>query len=359
MAPIHVVGAGPAGSIAALSALRRGHKVHISEEHAEAGIPRNCSGLFSKDGLCSLRDYIDYRPFVVNAIRGADIYLAGESFSVRRKDAVAFACDRAAMDKELASAAASEGADIAFGERISSISRLLSDNIIGADGPLSLIADSFGFPKPKEHVMTLQAQVRHRSEDPSVIEMHISRERFPGFFAWVIPHDERTAEFGVGVVAPGNVHSAWKHLLVMKGVDTLPKPSGFVIPMGARHRCAGRFGKNTVLLVGDAAGQVKSTTGGGVVFGGNCAALAGRHATDPVGYELAWRSRFGADLAMHAMLHHYMATRSESQLAALGRRIKKTNLDEYLSRHGHMDRPTRMVGTAAIIHLLKNLGGVV
>jgi flavin-dependent dehydrogenase len=102
MPKVHVVGAGPAGSIAAISALRSGHEVMISEEHPAAGLPRNCSGLFSKDGLETLRRFIDYRQFVINPIKGADIYVAGERFSVRRSEPVAFVCDRAAMDQALA-----------------------------------------------------------------------------------------------------------------------------------------------------------------------------------------------------------------------------------------------------------------
>jgi digeranylgeranylglycerophospholipid reductase len=357
MPDVHVVGAGPAGSIAAISALREGHSVFLSEEHEVPGIPRNCSGLFSKDGLETLGGFMDFRKFVSNAIHGADIDLAGQGFSVRRKDPVAYVCDRSSMDQHLAKTAESEGARMFFSQRISRLDQLRSGNIIGADGPLSFIADAFGFPRARGFASTLQEVLPYKSEDSHVIEMFISKERFPGFFAWIIPQDEDTAEFGVGVLSPAKPIHGWKHLLRMKGMG-FQKPKGFIIPLRPRPRTGSRIGRRNVLLVGDAAGQVKSTTGGGVVFGGNCAALAGRHATNPLGYELAWRSRFGPDLAMHALLHGYLSSRTESQLADLGRRIKKTNLDDYLSRHGHMDKPTRMVGPAAMLHLIMNLGGV-
>jgi flavin-dependent dehydrogenase len=309
---------------------------------------------------------MDYRKHIINEIKGADIHIAGESFSVRRREPVAFVCDRASMDQGLASRAESEGAELHAGERISSIPQLRSDNIIGADGPLSFVASAFAFPRVRKHVSTLQAEMRFSSEDPHVIEMHISKERFPGFFAWVIPHDEHTAEFGAGVLAPGDAKAAWQNLLRMKGIrggcgagGGSEGPKGFVIPLRPRSRTGQRCGRRNVLLAGDAAGQVKSTTGGGVIFGGNCAAIAGRYPTNPIGYELEWRARFGADLAMHAMLHRFLSSRTESQLASLGRRIKKTNLDDYLSRHGHMDRPTRMLNAAALLHLVKNMGGVI
>jgi flavin-dependent dehydrogenase len=322
-------------------------------------MPRNCSGLFSKEGLESLKGFMDYRSIIINPIKGADIYLADEKFSVRRNEAVAFVCDRVAMDQALARHAEDEGARMHYGERISDLSAFRSGNIIGADGPLSYVAKAFRFPLIRRYVSTLQAIIPYRSKDPNCLEMHISNERFPGFFAWVLPHDEQTAEFGVGVLAPHSAPAAWKRLLKQKRIGAAPAPKGFLIPLRDRQKTAGRYCERNVLLVGDAAGQVKSTTGGGVIFGGNCAAIAGRFVSNPLGYELAWRARFGADLAMHAMLHHYLSSRTDSQLSAFGRRIKKTNLDEYLERHGHKDKPTRMVGMAAVLHILKNMGGLI
>ncbi|MCI0503922.1 NAD(P)/FAD-dependent oxidoreductase [Candidatus Micrarchaeota archaeon] len=356
MALIHVVGGGPAGSIAAISALRSGHGVVLSEEHNVAGLPRNCSGLFSRDGLGTLSPFIDYRRHVVNPIRGARISFAGTGITVRRKDAVAFVCDRAGMDRELASRAEAEGAQIRYGERIRS--SFHSRNIIGADGPLSAVARHFGFPAIRQHVATLQARVPYESEEPDMIEMHLSGERFPGFFAWVIPQNAHTAEFGVGVELPNRPAAAWNRLMRMKGIAAPPKPCGFVIPILPRSKTAVRKNGFNVVLAGDAAGQVKSTTGGGVIFGGNCAALAGKYALSPARYEFEWRAKFGPDLAMHRAIHRFISSRSDPELSSIGRRIKKLNIDSYLSHHGHMDRPTKMLRPQLLAHMLKNIAGI-
>jgi digeranylgeranylglycerophospholipid reductase len=353
MAHIHVVGAGPSGSIAALSALRAGHSVHVSEEHPSAGVPENCSGLFSRDGLESLGGFIDYRDFVIRPMRGADIHVAGETLSVRKKDAVGFVCDRASMDAALAARAGEEGAEVSYGERVDG--RFLSDNIIGADGPLSSVARHFRFPRIQSYAATLQAMVPFKAADPDIVEVFISKSMFPGFFGWVIPHDEYAAEFGVGVLMPQRAQPAWHKLMRLKGVGKAPVPRGHVIPLSVRPRTAKRAGRRNVLLVGDAAGQVKSTTGGGVIFGGNCAAIAGRHPTDPAAYERAWRMAHGPDLALHRMAHRYLASLSDAQLSAFGRKLKKLNFDGYLSNHGHMDRPTRMIRPQLLAHVLRNI----
>ncbi|MDD5171827.1 MAG: NAD(P)/FAD-dependent oxidoreductase [Candidatus ainarchaeum sp.] len=356
MARIHVVGAGPAGSIAAMNALRFGHDVVVSEDHPAAGVPENCSGLFSIDGLQTLSDFIDYRKFIIQPIHGADIHLVDQNLSVRRRKPVGYVCDRKAMDHHLASRAECEGAKINYGERVSN--RFHADNIIGADGPLSTVARHFRFRPIQRHVSTLQAVLPYRAKDPGVVEVFLSNSRFPGFFAWIIPHDEYAAEFGVGVELPDKPLESWKRLLRLKSIHNAPPPKGAVIPIETRSQTAMRIGKRNILLAGDAAGQVKSTTGGGVIFGGNCGALAGRHALAPKRYEMEWRLRYGTDLAMHLIIHDYLASMSDKEMSAFGRRLKKLNCDSYLSRHGHMDRPTRMIGPAILLHLMKNMTGV-
>jgi digeranylgeranylglycerophospholipid reductase len=269
---------------------------------------------------------------------------------------VGFVCSRSGMDQDMASLAEAEGARINFGERVRDSFR--SAHVIGADGPLSTVARHFGFPPITRFAATLQAAIPYRCEDPDAVEVHISNSMFPGFFAWVIPHDECTAEFGVGVEMPARAQDAWARLLRLKGLDSAPRPKGAAIPLAVRSVTGKRAGRGSVLLAGDAAGQVKSTTGGGVIFGGNCARFAGMHATAPLRYEMEWRSRFGADLKIHSMAHDYLSSLSERSLADLGRRLKKLNFDGYLSKHGHMDRPTRMMRPQLVLLMLRQMIGL-
>ncbi|MBI5046170.1 NAD(P)/FAD-dependent oxidoreductase [Candidatus Micrarchaeota archaeon] len=361
---VHVVGAGPAGSISAITALRNGHEVIVSEDHPKSGTPENCSGLFSQAGLETLASYVNYKPFIVNPINGADIYFVDQKISIRRSSPVGYVCSRHSLDESLAQKASEEGAKINYGERITD--RFHADNIIGADGPLSSVARYFGFKKINKHASTLQSIVRYSCEDSHAVEVYLSNEKFPGFFAWIIPHDEYTAEFGVGVELPHRAINAWNALLKLKGVSTNGfnnssdkiNPKGAVIPLSVRSRTGKQIKNNknvrNVILVGDAAGQVKATTGGGVIFGGNCAKLAGKHFNNPLRYEVEWRARYGADLAIHSKVHNYVAGLSDSQLSAFGKRLNKMNLGEFLSKNGHMDRPTKMIRPSLLLHLLKN-----
>ncbi len=345
MAEVHIIGAGPVGSLAAISALKNGHDVIVSEEHASAGSPENCSGLFSRDGLESL--HIDYRKLIVNPIYGADIHIGSEKLEIRRDDPVGFVLDRGQLDYSLAQKAQDMGAKINFNERVKG--NFYSRTIIGADGPMSHVASHFRFPKISSFASTMQETLPFSSEDPHIVQVFLS-SRFPGFFGWIIPKDEDFAEFGAGVKVPNQPAPAFRHLLKMKSLAP-KKPRGWLIPISTRKKTSMKNGYN-VLLAGDAAGQVKSTTGGGVIFGGYCAEIAGR-TLDPLKYDIEWNLRYGPDLKIHNLVHSFLENKSEKELSRLGQRLKKLNCDGFLSNFGHMDKPTKMIGPQIMAHLLK------
>ena len=112
---VHIIGAGPAGSIAAISAVRNGYDVLVSEDHNSAGEPANCSGLLSRDGLQSLSGFVDYRKSVINRIHGADIHLVDQKMCIRKNMPVGFVCDRSVLDKELAAKLVQFKVDMAKG----------------------------------------------------------------------------------------------------------------------------------------------------------------------------------------------------------------------------------------------------
>lgn len=347
---VHIIGAGPAGSIAAISAVRHGYDTILSEEHPIAGVPTHCSGLFSKDGLERLRDFVDYRPLIINPIYGAILDIAGVRLDIVRNEPVAFVCDRAGLDQTLAANAVNEGVHVAYGKK--AVAPYASSLVIGADGPFSSVARHFGFPKIEKYASTLQAHIPYPCEDPHRVEVYIDTEKFPGFFAWIIPQNEGVAEFGVGVTLPHSVTRAWRALLTMKGVSYPTTPKGAVIPIRTRKKTAGLFGKYRVCLVGDAAGQTKSNTGGGVIFGGQCAMLAGKYAQEPWKYETMWKLKHGPDLLLHQLVHRYWADRKNIELCRIATTLKSLRLDQYLSQHGHMDRPLRMIGLNLVSHFL-------
>ncbi len=341
---VRIIGAGPSGSVAAISALRAGHEVEVYEEHEKAGYPQHCSGLVSKEGLQSLSDIVDYRPYTINKISRAVFDFAGEEFVIDRKAETACVIDRAAFDHALAQNAEEEGAKIFYGKRFSHCCEASKQKtIIGADGTLSHTAHHFNFPKIKKFAFTLKTKVKISTDEPNTVLMFYDNEKFPGFFGWLIPYNEYEAEIGMGTTE-GNAAKMKKGLdfLIEKtGAKESGKPMGRLIPIEPRAKIAESFGSTNVLLVGDAAGQVKSSSGGGVVFGSAGARLAGLYAHSPQEYELKWKMENEKDMLAHTLLRSFFAVQPEFALRFTARFSRYAGLDSMLSLYGNMDRPVR------------------
>ena len=111
--------------------------------------------------------------------------------------------------------------------------------------------------------------------DPAMVEVWFGEETAPGFFAWVIPTYEGQAR--VGLAARGGDPTRLLARFIKKRFNaSYPSPrAGQVLVDGPVSRTS----FPGMLLVGDAAGHVKPTTGGGVVLGGLCAIEAGKVAS--------------------------------------------------------------------------------
>lgn len=349
---VHIIGAGPAGSIAALSAVRNNSSAVVSEEHSCSGIPTNCSGLVSKSGLDSLKDYVDYKKFIENEFNGAIIDFSGIQFSVEKKDSIAYSINRSSFDQELISNAEKEGAKIDYNDKVNE--NFYSNILIGADGPNSTIAKKFNFPKIKKFVCTAQKEVKHSCEDPRKVYLYYSNKLFPGFFGWIIPKNKDYVEVGCGSVLPNNPKKGFSYLLTKLNAD--PEDVSFsIIPISVREKTSLSQGNKKVLLVGDAAGQTKATTGGGIVFGGNCASIAGKLADDPEKYESEWNRNFGFDLSTHSLIQSFLEQRGEKGLRNIGKFLNTVKIDGYLSTNGDMDSPSKMVNLNLLAHFVKNI----
>ncbi len=341
MFDVHVIGAGPSGCFAAIEAANAGHSVKISEEHQKVGSPTNCSGLVSATGLRELSDFVDYRKCALNRIFGANIHCGGETMRVRRSEPAAFVIDRAHFDLLCAQAAESAGVQIQTGKRISG--DFEAATIIGADGPASEVAKFFSFPRQPHFVSTFQGQFKYACPDPHSVEVYLSSD-FPGFFGWAIPQDESTALIGAGVRPPNSSKRAYDSLVRMLGSPRELSCSGFTIPTAVRPKTAGIFGGKKVLLAGDAAGQVKATTGGGIYFGASCGRIAGRLCQSPLEYEREWRRRHYPDLLIHRALRLWLDSAPRKLTEISFAAAKSLRIGQFLSAEGHMDRPSEMLG---------------
>ncbi|MFH1448286.1 MAG: NAD(P)/FAD-dependent oxidoreductase [Candidatus Micrarchaeota archaeon] len=345
MQGITIIGGGPAGCCAARAVLANGGRATIYEEHKRIGSPVQCSGLVSKKGLDSIG--IDYSKAVLNHINGAVIHHgSGTSLRVETPDTKALVIDRAEFDSMCAQEAESEGAKIIFSRK-----NPLSESgsiVIGADGVFSGTARAFDFPAFRHIVSCYQVQFSNADyEETHNVSIYLSKRLFPGFFGWVIPVNKDTVRVGLGVSFGKNPKGYFNQFVrelqstVLEGAKQESWLGG-CIPLSPRGHCT----KGRVMLVGDAAGQVKALSGGGVYFGCNCASIAGRTAVvnpdNVFAYESEWRSRFNRDLQIHRVMRwalNLLPERMTGSLMAAGRSL---GAERFLVNYGDMDRPTEI-----------------
>jgi len=357
---IVVVGAGPAGLIAAREAARRGATVTVLEEHAEIGVPCHCAGLLSIKGLKDLGVPLS-ADFIQNQLKGARFYSpSGLSFTVGRREAVACAVDRSMFDKFLAEQATNAGAEIRTESRVENVSRrdkriavedsltsISAGVVVDAEGAVSRFVETMGLKllESRGVLPALQFKLEDVNVDPAYAEIHVGNKVAPGFFTWVIPLGPDSAR--VGLACKGaNVREKLESFIQGRfgKVKRTTVSSGRIITCGPIPRTY----DDNFIVVGDAAGQVKPTTGGGVILGGMCAAFAGEVAAESAKnrdygavflekYERLWKSKLGGEFRTMRLARQVVNRLSDKTVDKLFKFVLDKNLQEEFSVKGDID----------------------
>ncbi len=353
---VAVVGAGTAGLIAARDLAASGIDTGVYERKKRLGYPPRASGIVSIEGLRGLG--INYRKAVTNTLYGANIHAGKEVMRILSRKPMAHVLDREKLNLACYDESVRGGAGVFLGRSVDSkiLEGLHKDHIIvGADGAVSAVARHFSMGAIDDHVLTYKAEFDAMPRDRRVVDLFFDDEVVPGFFGWMCPNTKGTLEVGIGIASGhGDSKSAFDRFLKVRGVSEAVDGSkmlgGYasIIPVSARKRIVDE--NVEVLLIGDAAGQVKPTTGGGIVFGGNGAMLAARAIVDHIeegsglsAYEKVFNEKFGRDLAMHRALSRIYSGMGTGRLALLMKVAKALGAESFLSKYGDMDRPGVML----------------
>lgn len=390
---VTIIGAGPVGSIAAEVLANDGYKVLILEEHPTVGLPQHCTGKISVNALREL----NLKPIgTLQEIRGATFYSPNmKSFTIKSNITQAYILDRQIFDSWLSDRSVKAGAKLITNARATNISTSsLGTNInfkcgnnsqniasrvaVAADGANSSVAHWLGlYSKESASVkMGVQREVKGiRDIEQDVVELYFGRKYAPGFFAWIVPTRADEARVGLCV----NVHSdkpALKYLdefihnhpIVrekLKGC-LLEEPTAHLIPTGGPIRDTVYDG---IIIAGDAAGQVKSTTGGGLYYGMLCAMLAGKTLSKAlanskngvilkealVEYERSWRRKLGGEIAFSVKARSFMDSLTDDEVAYLFNILREDDsLMDSIVKEGDLDWQSS-VTRPIVKHLLKKV----
>jgi len=334
-----VVGGGPAGLYAAQKIASRGRSVLVCEEHDHVGRPVHCTGILAID---SFSDFDLPRDVRLNALTAARfVSPSGLVVDYETQSPLATVIDRVAFDRALASRARAAGAEMRVGARVSTIEP-------HADGVTVVAGDwcvhtrlvvlacgaSYGFQRrlglgfPSAHLQTAQRELP--ATRLGEVELHFGRTVARDGFAWAVPvvrHDGTFAR--VGAMASDDALGAYTRMLARIAepwgvqVDGAP-PRQKVLPLGEIPRTYA----DRLLVVGDAAGLVKPTTGGGIHYSLLSAGLAAEVAVDALRhdrleaaslarYERNWRRHLADELATQHALRRVVTALDDAEVDSL------------------------------------------
>jgi len=264
---ISIIGAGPSGSYLAFLLAKSGKKVQIFEEHSSVGRPVQCTGIVTS----SISRFIRLKKeFVINNIGTARIYSPNGEFVETKLKNPDIILNREKFDRHLAKKAVEAGALLHLNSKFvgfenkkllirqkNSIKKISSEYVIGADGPLSAVAKQAGLYGKRRFLTGIQALARLKNNN--AVEFY----PFAGGFAWVVPESRSIVR--IGLAAKQNVSGLFNSFLKNKSVykERIIEKQGGIIPIYKRIQLK----KGNIYLLGDAALQVKATTGGGIVQG--------------------------------------------------------------------------------------------
>ncbi len=366
---ICVIGAGVVGLALAKEMAKRGMEVEVCDMKRKISDNADkASGILSKKGLDSTG--INYNNAIVNALDGAVIHSKNEELRIKAKETKAFILDRAALSEICKKEAEAEGVKISLGRKIDKkeIKELQKEYkvIVGADGAVSTVANAFNFPNISDYILTYKAKCTVKQvKDKNVVDLYFDNNITNCFFGWVAPHSDSIIEIGVGVDSKFKKNSKNTFDKFIEnpdisniiGENEIINGQGSLIPINTREKTVIK----NVLLVGDAAGQVKATTGGGIIFGIKCAKTAAdaiweniTYGKDLRIYETEWRRKFGADLYIHKLIHNYYSLLGNNQMDMLLKTIKVLKGEKFFSKYGDMDSPKEMIKKFFFRNLVKN-----
>jgi len=345
MHDIAIIGGGPGGLYAARQLARGGFDVAVFEEHPVAGDPVHCTGVLALEAF----DEFDVsRDAILNPLHTARFFgPSGASIEYSTPRVEAVVVDRRVFDERLCGSAQAAGARVHVGARITDVR--VSDRAVTiaragegdvearacvlACGANYSLQRRLGLGIPDLHLQSAQIEVPALS--PGDVEIHFGADVAPRGFAWVVPVCRGAHSFArVGLMCDRDAREYFDRFLAKIGprwqtgrsdcLDDGVAPRNKILPLAP----IGKTYTTRLLAVGDAAGLVKATTGGGIYYSllsGSLAAdvLAAALRDDDLSdaalsiYEQRWRAALGDELDAQMTLRQVANGLSDEEIEAL------------------------------------------
>ena len=355
-ADVIVIGAGPAGNGVARRLAVLGHDVVVLEARERIG-DKLCTGIVGTDclklagpaGATVLRD-----------IKAATCILpSGKAVRFDMGRTYAHVVDRVGFVASIAQSAQEVGAEYPPERKVTQVA---VDNggvevrawagqreevfkgkaLVLANGFGSGFARSLGLGSVEDYVLVAQVEVK--TYDVEETELYLGRRFAPGFFGWMVPTHPGNAL--IGVMARRDPLVRLRDLVSKltsdgKVAGVTKQPSKWGMPLKPPSKTYG----DRVLVVGDAAGQVKPTTGGGIYYSLLCGEMAADTLHEALdredfaaerlrGYESRWKARLGKELMVGYYARRFYEALGDRQVEFLTNNIAHNGIHRDIIEDG-------------------------
>ena len=299
-----VAGGSISGLLTAREIAKNGNSVLVLEEGFEIGTPDHCGGLVSKTALSDLGINPSQKTFDTT-INSAQIFSpGGKNITIDSKHQKVIVVSRRELDKQAAMQAQNYGAEIMVN---TGYKKKIDGGVSTSTGDINckVVVDCRGVNSllntDRDGVLqSAQYEVYGDWIQDGQVEVYIDQKKYPEFFAWVIPSSNGVGKVGVAG-REINVSKTMEDLLYKKGNSSIIRKIYAPIWINGPIK---KFVSKNLVTVGDAAGQAKPTTAGGIYSCGMGGIIAGKMITkflkteiytDLEEYQKIWIGKFGKE----------------------------------------------------------------
>ncbi|MCX5798928.1 MAG: NAD(P)/FAD-dependent oxidoreductase [Proteobacteria bacterium] len=352
-----VVGAGPAGLNAARLLAGKGLEVLIIEAKEEVGKGVICTGIIGRETFEKFD--VSHESIIKSIQKVKLISPLGTSIFYNHPFPFAYIVDREEFDNYLLEFAMKNGAEIKLKHRVINVSVEKDWVEIGCKhtegelrtyrGKVLILATGIeyelnkklGLGYPARFLKAAQKYSRCNSNE--YVTLLLGNKIAKGGFGWIVPVGNDMAR--VGLMTEGNPKIGFKHIIEKylqeeeyKDLQLKPIAQGIV----------SKTFRERVLAVGEAAGQVKTTTGGGVYFGLLCSEIASTTILEAFKdgnfskkkfstYEKQWKSKIAREIRTGYIVRNFCGRLSDHQMERVFNIIQSDGFFDYIAKNADFD----------------------
>lgn len=378
---VTIIGAGPIGSTLAYELAKEDIKVCLIDKKKVIGLPLQCAGIINKRVL-DVNQFSD--GLILNKVKGAFLHSKNYSLTVSKEEDQALIIDRVALDQFLYGRAIENGSHSYLSSKVVDIDdvegkvtfqnestekSIKSKIIVGADGPLSIVSSAIGNDFDYYCASQYLVKIEEDNNNMSFVDLYAYGDLFPGFI-WQIPVSENIFRIGLFSNHDYKIQNEILNDFLMndfqyENYEIIEKYKG-KIPIYNKEN---KLFKNRALIIGDAASQIKPTTGGGLLIGFEAVGIVKKtilkaldsedfnslnleketHDDKKIlqdclkSYQDDFEERFIKEFSYQFKVQKTLCTLSDDDLDYFFEKLNEKKADKLISEYGDMDNQSILV----------------